>query len=63
MLELTVGGMTCAHCEDAVRRAVARVAPDAVVRVDRAAGRVWVDGSPDPAPLRAAITAEGYTVA
>lgn len=63
MIELTVGGMTCAHCEAAVRRAVGRVAPDAAVEVDLAGGRVRVGGSPDAAAVRAAIAAEGYTVA
>jgi copper chaperone len=62
MLDLAVDGMTCDHCVRAVTRAVQAVPGVRGVTVDLAAGRVRVDGTPDPAAVRAAIDAEGYSV-
>lgn len=63
MLRLTVSGMTCAHCVAAVTRAVRVLPAVRGVAVDLDQGAVTVEGSPDEAAVRAAITAEGYEVA
>ena len=61
MIELEVKGMTCGHCEMAVRKALAKVpGVTEVVKVDRAANRAVVQGTPDAAALVAAVKAEGY---
>ena len=61
MIELEVKGMTCGHCEMAVRKALARVpGVTEVVKVDRTVNRVAVEGTPDAAALVAAVKAEGY---
>lgn len=59
-MKLNVEGMTCAHCQRAIERAVAALGGTA--RVDLAAGTVEVDGVADPAAVRAAIEDEGYRV-
>ena len=59
--ELTVGGMTCAHCERAVREAIATRDPAARVEVDLAAGRVRVDSRLEAGLLAEAIREAGYT--
>ena len=48
-----VTGMTCGHCERAVKTAVQQIDPQAVVTIDRAANRQ---------ALAQAITEEGYAV-
>ena len=61
MIDLEVKGMTCGHCEMAVRKALAGVpGVTKVVNVDRAANRAAVEGTPDTAALVAAVKAEGY---
>ncbi len=59
-MELAVKGMTCGHCEAAVRRAVACVDATAEVRIDRAAGSVSVESAAEPETVMQAIRAEGY---
>jgi copper chaperone len=63
MTELQVYGMTCGHCVATVTRALKTVDPGARVAVDRASGRVTVEGDAAPAALRAAVEEEGYRVA
>jgi copper chaperone len=63
MLDLKVDGMTCDHCVRAVTRAVQSVPGAGDVAVDLDAGRLSVQGTPDPAAVRAAIRDEGYDVA
>ena len=63
MLTLTVTGMTCEHCVKAVSKAVRAVPGAEAVAVDLDHGRVTVQGTPDEAAVRAAITEEGYDVA
>lgn len=59
----TVIGMTCGHCEAAIRRALARLDPAAQVQIDRSQQRVQVQGSSQPREaLAAAIREEGYEV-
>ena len=61
MIELTVTGMTCGHCEAAVRKALEGVpGVTRVVEVDRHTSRAVVDGDPDVAALVDAVKAEGY---
>lgn len=63
MLQFAVTGMTCEHCVRAISRAVGAVAGAGAVGVDLNHGIVRVEGSPDPAAVRAAIVEEGYGVA
>ena len=57
-----VTGMTCGHCERAVKTAVQQIDPQAVVTIDRAANRVDVDSASTRQALAQAITEEGYAV-
>lgn len=62
MTTLKVTGMTCDHCENAVRRALEGVAGVArVIKVSREREQVVVEGSADPQDLIAAVQEEGYT--
>ena len=58
--EIAVGGMTCAHCERALREAIAARDPGAKVQVDLAAGRVRAETTLAPDALAAAIREAGY---
>ncbi len=61
MIELKVEGMTCGHCEQAVRQALAAVpGVKTVGEVDRVRQYAAVEGDADPTALIAAIKAEGY---
>ena len=60
MLRLHVAGMTCQHCVQSVRAAVAAIAPHANTAVDLAAGTVDITGPADPRLVLAAIQGEGY---
>ena len=61
VIRLNVSGMTCSHCEAAVRRALEAVpGVSAVGTVDRAKEVAEVEGNPDIGALIAAIRAEGY---
>lgn len=61
MIKLKVTGMTCGHCEMAVKKALAQVpGVESVVTVDRTRQEAVVEGSPDVAALVAAIEDEGY---
>lgn len=60
-IRLNVTGMTCGHCEQAVRKALEGVAGvERVIEVDRARETAVVEGDPDRAALVAAIEEEGY---
>lgn len=58
-----VQGMTCGHCERAVKQAVAQVDAQATTTVDLATGRVVVQSRCTREALVQAIQEEGYTVA
>lgn len=61
MIRLKVTGMTCGHCEAAVRKALAAVpGVTEVLTVDHARAEAVVDGQADVAALVAAVVAEGY---
>ena len=59
----TVTGMTCGHCERAVKNAVQQLDPQAQVSIDRAANRVDIDSTQAREALAQAIAEEGYGVA
>ena len=59
----TVTGMTCGHCERAVKNAVQQLDPQAQVSIDRAANRVDIDSTQAREALAKAISEEGYGVA
>ena len=59
---LNVQGMTCGHCERAVTEAVKSVDPKAVVKIDRASGKVEVESDSAREALAKAIVEEGYAV-
>ena len=61
MTRLNVTGMTCGHCEAAVKKALEAVpGVTAVTRVDRNAGVAEVEGAADVSALIAAVVEEGY---
>ncbi|MEN8176008.1 MAG: cation transporter [Pseudomonadota bacterium] len=61
MIELKVEGMTCGHCEAAVKRALEAVpGVTTVLVVDRHTARVVVEGDADVQALVAAVKEEGY---
>lgn len=62
MQTFTVTGMTCGHCEQAVRKALLALDPQAQVTVDRSQNRVTVESSRDKDTLAHAIEEEGYRV-
>ena len=59
----TVTGMTCGHCEKAVKQAILDIDPQAEVAIDRSANKVEVQTGVAREALAQAITEEGYAVA
>lgn len=63
MVTLQVTGMSCNHCVEAVKKAVAAVDPAAKVEIDLAAGRVDIaDSSTTDTAFVQAIEDAGYEV-
>ncbi len=61
MIEMKVEGMTCGHCEQAVRKALAAVpGVTHVLEVDRIKQSATLEGNPDLADLIAAVKDEGF---
>jgi len=58
----SVQGMTCGHCEMAVKQAVQSVDPQAQVTIDRPAGKVEVVTTQPREAIAQAIAEEGYEV-
>jgi copper chaperone len=58
----TVEGMSCAHCEKAVTKAILSVDPQAQVRIDRSHDQVDVMSEKSRDDLSKAIADEGYRV-
>jgi copper chaperone len=56
----SVTGMTCGHCEQAVRTEVGAVPGVAEVAIDHATGRLEVTGDADEAAVLAAVVEAGY---
>ena len=61
--QFQVTGMTCGHCERAVKQAVQQLDPQAQVTVTLSSGRVEVESAQPRAALAQAISEEGYAVA
>ena len=61
--EFQVAGMSCGHCVNAIREAVADIDPQAQVQVDLARAQVVVDAAQATREaLAAAIAKAGYAV-
>jgi copper chaperone CopZ len=57
---VTVEGMSCEHCEQAVEEALEGVDGVARASADRAAGEATIEGSAEPDRLVAAVEDAGY---
>lgn len=62
VLRLKVSGMTCDGCARSVKRAIARVSPEAKVEVDLAGGEVRIEGAVAREAAASAITTAGFAV-
>ena len=60
ILNLMVTGMTCGHCEKAVKQAIKDVDENATIEIKRTENLVIVDTAETTETIVAAITAEGY---
>ena len=60
ILNLMVTGMTCGHCEKAVKQAIKDVDANATIEIKRTENLVIVDTAETTETIMAAITAEGY---
>lgn len=56
----TVQGMTCGHCEQAVRQAIRRLDAQAEVQIERSSGKVVVRSSRTRAELSTTLAEQGY---
>ena len=61
--QFTVTGMTCGHCEMAVKRAIQQLDGSAHVKIDRAQNLVQVESAQPREAIATAIKEEGYAVA
>ncbi len=59
-LNLLVTGMTCGHCEKAIKQAIKSVDASAAIEIKRTENLVIVDTAEAAETIVAAITAEGY---
>lgn len=57
-----VQGMTCGHCEMAVKKAITRLDPAAKVTIDRLLEKVDIESDQPKDRLIRVITDEGYAV-
>jgi copper chaperone len=57
-----VQGMTCGHCEMAVKKAVIRLDPQARIDIDRSHNQVVVQSEQPRESVAHAIKEEGYAV-
>lgn len=60
MITLSIPDMSCGHCKATVERALAEVLGAGSISVDLTARSATVSGTPDLAPLLAALDAAGY---
>lgn len=60
ILNLMVTGMTCGHCEKAVKQAIKDVDANATIEIKHTENLVIVDTAETTETIVAAITAEGY---
>lgn len=63
MQTFQVTGMSCGHCEQAIRQALISLDAQAKVTIDRAQGVVQVESTQPREQLQHAIEEEGYQVA
>jgi len=63
MTTLNISGMTCSHCQHAVKSALESVEGVQRAEVDLAAGTAQVEGNADLGALVAAVEEEGYKAA
>lgn len=63
MNQLTITGMTCGHCQSAVKNALESVSGVKKAEVDLASGVARVEGDADVNKLVAAVEEEGYGAA
>ncbi len=61
-LNLNVDGMTCGHCEQAVKNAVLEIDAEASVQIDRIKGQVKIQTEAQTDSIVKAIEEEGYAV-
>jgi copper chaperone len=61
--QLEVKGMTCGHCEMAVKKAVQRLDPQAQIEIERSHNQVRIESQQPRAELARVIAEEGYAVA
>ena len=59
-LNLLVTGMTCGHCEKAIKQVIKSVDANAAIEIKRTENLVIVDTAEAAETIVAAITAEGY---
>jgi copper chaperone len=61
---ITVDGMTCGHCVNAVQTEVGKIDGVTDVNVDLASGQVTIvaDPAPDAGALREAVEEAGYEI-
>ena len=60
--QFEVKGMTCGHCESAVKKALLRLDPKATIEIVRQDNKVTVQSEQSRAALAEAIAEEGYAV-
>jgi len=63
MMNLKIDGMTCDHCQRAVKKALESVEGVAEATVELESGLARVDGAADVKALIAAVEEEGYQAA
>jgi copper chaperone len=62
MMDLQVTGMSCNHCANAVKQAIAEVDSSSTVEIDLATGNVKVQTRADAQAIKTAIVEAGYEV-
>ena len=60
IMNLTVTGMTCGHCEKAVKQAIKDVDANATIEVKRTENQVIVETTEATDTILTAIAKEGY---
>jgi copper chaperone len=60
IMNLTVTGMTCGHCEKAVKQAIKGVDANATIEVKRTENQVIVETTEATDTILTAIAKEGY---
>ena len=63
VIVLSVKGMTCGGCAEAVKRVIRKADPEAAVSVELASGRVEAKTVAEASSLATAITKAGYEAA